>query len=106
MKLMVLDGNSLLNRAFYGIRPLTTADGLNTNAVYGFLTILRRLLAENRPDALCVAFDWASSAMPWRAGRRTICWAPLPQSARPVGRTACWSPGTGTACSSSALGPT
>ena len=57
MKLMVLDGNSLLNRAFYGIRPLTTADGLNTNAVYGFLTILRRLLAENRPDALCVAFD-------------------------------------------------
>ena len=57
MKLMVLDGNSLLNRAFYGIRPLTTADGLNTNAVYGFLTILRRLMAENRPDALCVAFD-------------------------------------------------
>ena len=57
MKLMVLDGNSLLNRAFYGIRPLTTAEGLNTNAVYGFLTILRRLLAENAPDALCVAFD-------------------------------------------------
>ena len=57
MKLMVLDGNSLLNRAFYGIRPLTTADGLNTNAVYGFLAILRRLLAENGPDALCVTFD-------------------------------------------------
>ena len=57
MKLMVLDGNSLLNRAFYGIRPLTTAEGLNTNAVYGFLTILRRLLTENKPDALCVAFD-------------------------------------------------
>ena len=57
MKLMVLDGNSLLNRAFYGIRPLTTAEGLNTNAVYGFLTILRRLLTENSPDALCVAFD-------------------------------------------------
>ncbi len=56
-KLMVLDGNSLLNRAFYGIRPLTTADGLNTNAVYGFLTILRRLITENRPDALCVTFD-------------------------------------------------
>ncbi len=57
MKLMVLDGNSLLNRAFYGIRPLTTAEGLNTNAVYGFLTILRRLMTENKPDALCVAFD-------------------------------------------------
>ena len=57
MKLMVLDGNSILNRAFYGIRPLTTADGLPTNAVYGFLTILRRLLTENAPDGLCVAFD-------------------------------------------------
>ena len=57
MKLMVLDGNSLLNRAFYGICPLTTADGLNTNAVYGFLAILRRLSSENKPDALCVAFD-------------------------------------------------
>ncbi len=57
MKLMVLDGNSILNRAFYGIRPLTTADGLPTNAVYGFLTILRRLEAENAPDGLCVTFD-------------------------------------------------
>jgi len=57
MKLMVLDGNSILNRAFYGIRLLTTADGLYTNAVYGFLTILRRLLTEDQPDALCVAFD-------------------------------------------------
>ena len=57
MKLMVLDGNSILNRAFYGIRPLTTADGLPTNAVYGFLTILRRLMTENAPDGLCVAFD-------------------------------------------------
>ena len=57
MKLMVLDGNSILNRAFYGIRPLTTADGLPTNAVYGFLTILRRLLSENRPEGLCVTFD-------------------------------------------------
>ncbi len=57
MKLMVLDGNSILNRAFYGIRPLTTADGLPTNAVYGFLTILRRLRSENRPEGLCVTFD-------------------------------------------------
>ena len=57
MKLMILDGNSILNRAFYGIRLLTTADGLYTNAVFGFITILRKLLAEDRPDALCVAFD-------------------------------------------------
>ena len=56
-KLMVLDGNSILNRAFYGIRMLTTADGLCTNGIYGFLTILRRLLNEDAPDALCVTFD-------------------------------------------------
>lgn len=57
MKLMVLDGNSLINRAFYGIRPLTTRDGTPTNAVFGFLAILDRLLAEENPDALCAAFD-------------------------------------------------
>jgi DNA polymerase-1 len=57
MKLMVLDGNSILNRAFYGIRLLTTTDGLYTNAVYGFLMILQKLIAEDSPDALCVAFD-------------------------------------------------
>ena len=56
-KLMVLDGNSILNRAYYGIRPLNTADGLFTNGIYGFLTILRRLLNEDAPDALCVTFD-------------------------------------------------
>ena len=56
-KLMVLDGNSILNRAFYGIRLLTASDGLYTNAIYGFLTILRKLLAEDRPDALCITFD-------------------------------------------------
>jgi DNA polymerase-1 len=57
MKLMILDGNSIINRAFYGIRLLTTSDGLYTNAVYGFLTILKKLLSEDKPDALCVAFD-------------------------------------------------
>lgn len=57
MKLMILDGNSLLNRAFYGIRPLTTREGLPTQAVYGFVTTLQRLTAEEQPDALCVAFD-------------------------------------------------
>lgn len=57
MKLMVIDGNSILNRAYYGIRPLSTRDGLYTHAVYGFLTTLRRLTDEERPDALCVTFD-------------------------------------------------
>ena len=57
MNLMILDGNSIVNRAFYGVRPLTAPDGTPTNAVFGFLSILRRLLDEVKPDALCVAFD-------------------------------------------------
>ena len=57
MNLMIIDGNSIVNRAFYGVRQLTAPDGTPTNAVYGFLAILRRLLDEVGPDALCVAFD-------------------------------------------------
>ena len=57
MKLMVIDGNSILNRAYYGIRPLTTRDGLYTHAIFGFLTTLLRLEGEESPDALCVTFD-------------------------------------------------
>ncbi len=57
MKLMILDGNSVINRAFYGVRPLTTREGLFTNAVYGFLNILEKMEKEEQPDALCVAFD-------------------------------------------------
>ena len=57
MKLMILDGNSVINRAFYGIRPLTTREGLYTNAVYGFLNILHKFMGEERPDGVCVAFD-------------------------------------------------
>ncbi len=57
MKVMILDGNSIFNRAFYGIRALTAPDGLYTNAVYGFINILRKLVSEDAPDALCVAFD-------------------------------------------------
>ena len=57
MKLMILDGNSIINRAFYGVRPLTTRDGLFTNGIFGFLNILYRLEQEEQPDALCVAFD-------------------------------------------------
>ena len=57
MKLMILDGNSIVNRAFYGIRMLNAPDGTPTNGVYGFLTILHRLLEEEHPEYLCVAFD-------------------------------------------------
>ena len=57
MKLMILDGNSIVNRAFYGVRPLNAPDGTPTNAIFGFLNILQRLLDEQKPDALCVSFD-------------------------------------------------
>ena len=57
MKLMVIDGNSIVNRAFYGVRALTAADGTPTNAIFGFLNIYLKLLADEKPDALCVTFD-------------------------------------------------
>ena len=57
MKLMILDGNSVINRAYFGVRPLTTRDGLYTHAIYGFLNILERMEKEEQPDAVCVAFD-------------------------------------------------
>ncbi len=57
MKLLILDGNSVINRAYYGVKPLTTRDGLYTNAIFGFLNILDRMEKEEQPDALCVAFD-------------------------------------------------
>mgnify|MGYP003304054769 CR=1 FL=1 len=57
MKLLILDGNSVINRAFYGVRPLTTREGLYTHAIYGFLNILERMEKEEQPDAVCVAFD-------------------------------------------------
>jgi DNA polymerase-1 len=56
-KLMILDGNSIVNRAFYGIRMLNAPDGTPTNGVYGFLAILQRLLEQEKPDGVCVTFD-------------------------------------------------
>lgn len=59
-KLMIIDGNSILNRAFYGLQGaqlLSTADGLHTNAIFGFLNILNKFLGEEKPQYLCVAFD-------------------------------------------------
>lgn len=57
MKLLVVDGNSILNRAFYGIRLLTTKDGQFTNAIYGFLTMLLKIQEDVAPDAVAIAFD-------------------------------------------------
>lgn len=57
MKLLAIDGNSIINRAFYGIRLLTTKDGKYTNAVYGFINILNRLKELHQPDGIAVAFD-------------------------------------------------
>lgn len=84
MKLMVLDGNSIINRAFYGVRALSTRDGIPTNAVYGFLNILSKLLDESKPDALCVCFDVHAPTFrhekyaEYKAGRR-----PMPDELRP-----------------------
>ena len=57
MKLMAIDGNSLVNRAFYAVRLLTNRQGLYTNAVYGFVNILLKLLEEEQPEQVCVCFD-------------------------------------------------
>jgi len=57
MKLLILDGNSVINRAFFGVKPLTTREGLYTHAIYGFLNILEKLEKEEQPEAVCVAFD-------------------------------------------------
>ena len=57
MKLLILDRNSVINRAFYGVKPLTTREGLCTHAIYGFLNILEKMEKEEQPEAVCVAFD-------------------------------------------------
>ena len=57
MKLLVIDGNSILNRAFYGVRLLTTKDGKYTNGIFGFMNILLGMLDEYKPDGVAVAFD-------------------------------------------------
>ena len=56
-KLVLIDGHSILNRAFYGVPDLSNAEGLHTNAIYGFLNILFKILEEEKPDFLAVAFD-------------------------------------------------
>lgn len=83
MKLLVIDGNSIVNRAYYGIRMLTAPDGTPTNGIYGFLSILSRLREEFSPDAAAVAFDLHAPTFrhklytEYKAGRR-----PMPDDLR------------------------
>ena len=76
MKLLVLDGNSIVNRAFYGIKLLTTKSGEYTNAIYGFLNIMFRFIAEEKPDYVTVAFDLSAPTFrhkmydEYKAGRK------------------------------------
>lgn len=56
-KLLILDSNSIINRAYYGVRALSASDGMPTNAVYGFMNMLIKLINEQKPDYLCAAFD-------------------------------------------------
>lgn len=55
--LIIIDGNSIVNRAYYGVRPLSTRTGIPTNAIYGFMNIMLKYIDEYKPDYLCVAFD-------------------------------------------------
>ena len=57
MKLLVIDGNSIVNRAFFGMHPLNNREGFPTHAIFGFLNILRRMEEEVDPDGVCVTFD-------------------------------------------------
>lgn len=78
MKLLAIDGNSLINRAFYGIKLLSTKDGRFTNAVYGFINILNKLKDAEQPDGIAVAFDLRQPTFrhekyaAYKAGRRPM----------------------------------
>ena len=78
MKLLAIDGNSIINRAFYGIKLLSTKNGEYTNAVYGFINILNRLLEQEKPDCVAVAFDLKSPTFrhkmydAYKAGRHAM----------------------------------
>jgi len=76
MKLLAIDGNSIINRAFYGIKGLATRDGMFTNGIYGFMNILLRLIEMTEPDSVAVAFDLKAPTFrhqmysEYKAGRR------------------------------------
>ena len=77
-KLLIVDGNSIINRAFYGIRPLTTSDGLHTNAIFGMVNILTKHISAVSPDYCAVAFDLKAPTFrhkmyaDYKAGRRAM----------------------------------
>lgn len=83
MKLLAIDGNSLINRAYYGIRLLSTSKGVHTNAVYGFINILNKLVSTEAPDGVAVAFDLKAPTFrhkayaEYKAGRK-----PMPDELR------------------------
>lgn len=77
-KLLVFDGNSIMNRAFYGVRPLTTKEGLHTNAVFGYINILTKHIDAISPDCIAAAFDLKAPTFrhkmydAYKAGRHTM----------------------------------
>ena len=83
MKVLAIDGNSIINRAYYGIRILSTIEGIFTNAIYGFTNILFKLIDENNPDMILVAFDLKAPTFrhkmysEYKAGRK-----PMPEELR------------------------
>ena len=66
MKLMLIDGNSIVNRAFFGIRELNAPDGTPTNAIYGFLAILQHLYEDQKPEAVCIRPSASPCPRSWR----------------------------------------
>ena len=78
MKLLAVDGNSIVNRAFYGVKPLTTKNGQFTNAIYGFMNILNSLIEREKPDGVAVAFDLKAPTFrhkmydEYKAGRKSM----------------------------------
>lgn len=78
MKLLAIDGNSIINRAFYGIKGLATRDGMFTNGIYGFMNILLRLIDMTEPDSVAVAFDLKAPTFrhemysEYKAGRKAM----------------------------------
>lgn len=83
MKLLALDANSIINRAYYGIRPLSTKEGVPTNAIYGFMNILNSLIERTQPDVIAAAFDLKAPTFrhkmyaQYKAGRK-----PMPDDLR------------------------
>ena len=83
LKLLALDANSIINRAYYGIRPLSTKEGVPTNAIYGFMNILLKLIEDNKPDVIVAAFDLKAPTFrhkmyaDYKAGRK-----PMPDDLR------------------------